>query len=406
MPRKMPFLKVDGRCIVDESGKPVILKGVALGGWLMMEGYMLCGRGIPERAFKRELARALGKEAMEDFTRSFRDIFVREDDISAIKSWGANCIRVPFNYRVVEFEDRAYSLDEEGLRYLDRVVEWCGENSIYCILDMHAAPGAQNPDWHADPGDKPEFFTSDINKDRYYRLWHFLADRYKDESAVAGYDVLNEPVVGFHEEHLVKDVYEKVTKEIRDADRRHIIFLEGNFWGQRIGFLGRPKDANTAYSIHAYPPPEYTFNWETDLQYPGRVHKLMWNKGKFEFLAKQYADFIEDACVPLYVGEFGINWRGGSFGELDWLKDILDVFRKYKLHWTYWTYKTVANPVFPDGIYRYTQNPDWVNRKGPVTGWENFYSLWCREKGRIMSSWHTENFALNNKLLSVLKDYF
>lgn len=406
MAQKLPFLKTDGRKIVDEDGLPVMLKGVALGGWLMMEGYMLYGRNIAERDFKASFEKALGKDALEDFTRSFRDTFIRESDIKLIKEWGANCIRVPFNYRIIEFEDRPFSLNEEGLGYLDRIVKWCEKHSIYCILDMHAAPGAQNPDWHADCSNKPEFFVYDLNKDRYLRLWHFIADRYRDVSAIAGYDVLNEPVVPNEQENLLKELYDNVTKEIRDADKRHIIFLEGNFWAQRLNFMGKPADGNTAFSIHVYPPPDYVFNWETDLKYPGRVYKLMWNKKKLEFFAGRYRNFIDDVNVPLYVGEFGVNWRGGSFGEAKWVKDCLDVFKKYGFHWSYWTYKTVCNSVFPDGIFRYVKNPLWVNRKGPVSGWETFSSLWPKEKGSMAFSWRTENFKRNDKLYSLLKKYF
>ncbi|MFA6142078.1 MAG: glycoside hydrolase family 5 protein [Candidatus Omnitrophota bacterium] len=407
MTQRLPFLKVSGTKIVDESGKPVMLKGVSLGGWLMMEGYMLYGRGIAERDFKSSFASALGKDALDDFTRSFRDVFIREEDIGIIKAWGANCIRVPFNYRVVEFEDRPFSLNEEGLKYLDRIVKWCERHSIYCILDMHAAPGAQNTDWHADStNSKSEFFAYELNQDRFYRLWHFLADRYKDVSAVAGYDVLNEPLLANEHEFVLKGIYDNVTREIRDSDKKHIIFLEGNFWGQRIGFLGKPTDHNTAYSIHAYPPPDYVFNWETDLKYPGKVYNLMWNRNKLAFLARQYESFVNKVKVPLYIGEFGVNWRGGSFGEAKWVKDCVDIFEEYGFHWTYWTYKTLSTNVFPDGIFRYTKNPAWVNRKGPLSGWETFNSLWPKEKGSIIYSWRTENFARNDKLLAVLKKYF
>jgi endoglucanase len=407
MEKKLPFLKTSGTDIVDGAGKSVQLRGVALGGWLMMEGYMMYGRNIAERDFKTSFERALGKDALADFTNSFRNTFIREEDIRLISQWGANCIRVPFNYRILEYEDRPFSLNEEGLRYLDSVIRWCEKYGLYCILDMHAAPGAQNPDWHADCSDsKPQFFDYELNMERYLRLWHFIAGRYKDVSAVAGYDVLNEPVVDFDKEGMLKDLYDKVTAEIRDVDRKHIIFLEGNFWAQRLDFMGKPKDKNTAFSIHTYPPPDYTFNWEADLTYPGRVYKLMWNKTKLDFLARQYKRLMDNVKIPLYVGEFGVNWRGGSFGEAEWVKDCLDIFKKYGFHWTYWTYKTVANSVFPDGIFRYTKNPAWVNRKGPLSGWEMFSSQWPKEKWSMIFSWRTENFNRNDKLYSLLKKYY
>lgn len=406
MARELSFLKVAGTGLIDKKGDPVTLKGVALGGWLMMEGYMMAGRNIPEREVKAVFEKTLGKEALDDLTRSFRDSFIREDDIKTIKSWGANCIRVPFNYRVVEYEDKPFSLNEEGLSFLDKAVKWCEKHGLYCILDMHAAPGAQNPDWHSDCTGKPELFTNDFNKDRYLRLWHFLATRYRDCEAVAGYDVLNEPVVKITEEGIVKDLYEAVTKEIRDIDKKHIIFLEGNVWGQRLNFLGKPKDSNTAYSIHTYAPVEFTFNLNRSLYYPGKVYNITWNKKTLEFLLKTYVSFKNNNKVPIYVGEFGVNARDGYYGEIDWVKDMLDIFKKHSFSWTYWTYKTIANSLYPDGIFRYLGNPAWVKREGPVYGWENFASQWPKEKGRMISSWRTENFKLNNKLCSALKKYF
>ncbi|MBN1527139.1 MAG: glycoside hydrolase family 5 protein [Candidatus Omnitrophica bacterium] len=402
---RLPLLKVRGTDIVDETGRPVHLKGVALGGWLLMEGYMFCGRLIPERTFREEFEKARGREALAEFTRAFRDTFIQESDIRTIKEWGANCVRVPFNYRLVEFEDRPFSLNEEGLGYLDRVVEWCEKYGLYCILDMHAAPGGQNPDWHADCA-SPEFFSNSFNIDRYLRLWYFLADRYSGSTAVAGYDVLNEPVVKLHEERLIKDVYEKVTKEIRNADTKHIIFLEGNNWAQRLGFLGTPKDRNTAYSVHMYAPSDYVFNWEIDLAYPGKVYNMMWDKKTLESIAEPYKDFIDMHKVPLYVGEFGINWRGGHYGELQWVRDVVEIFDKHRFHWTYWTYKTVANATYPDGIYRYLKNAPWIDRHGPVTGWENFPRLWQKDKKHIIASWKTDNFILNERLFSVLRNRF
>jgi hypothetical protein len=399
----LSILRVSGTDIVDKSGRKVWLRGVSLGGWLMMEGYMTGGRDIPESRIKADFERVLGSDALADFVRSYRDAFITEDDIETIKRWGANCIRVPFNYRLIEHEDRPFSLNDEGLGYLDKVIEWCDRHDIYCILDMHAAPGSQNHDWHSDCNGAPDLFYNEFNKDRYLRLWYFLADRYRDSSAIAAYDILNEPVVPLSDEWRVKDLYEKATKEIRSAGDRHIIFLEGNVWAQRLDFLGKPSDDNTAYSIHAYPPTDFTFNFVQGQRYPGKSQGLMWDKSKFEILAKPYRIFADLVKVPLYVGEFGVNARDGLYGEVEWVRDVVDVFKRNYLHWTYWTYKTVANYIYPDGLYRYVNNPPWVNRAGPVSGWETFAGLWKKDRNRIVSSWRTENFQLNEKILAVLK---
>lgn len=406
MTKKLPFLKVNKRNIVDESGKEVILKGVNLGGWLMMEGYMFGGRNTAEHDFRSSFEKSLGKSAVDDFTRSFRDTFIQESDFKAIKSWGANCVRIPFNYRLIEFEDRPYSLNEEGLAYLDKAVKWCEKHGLYCILDLHAAPGAQNAAWHSDSYGKIELFDSEMNKDRYLRLWFFLADRYRECSHVAGYDILNEPDLPILEEHKVRSLYEEAIKEIRSTDKKHIIFLEGNMWGQRLDFLGRQKDKNVAYSIHLYAPLDFSHNFEIGLKYPGKVYGILWNKAAFDAMAKAYDLFAGAVDVPLYLGEFGVNARDGHAGENEWVRDVLSICEKYKISWTYWTYKTIANYAFPDGIMRYVGNPAWVNRAGPIIGWETFSSLWNKEKGSMIFSWRTENFHRNDKLFEVLKEKF
>jgi len=35
------FLRADGKKIVDQNGKNVLLRGMGLGGWMLQEGYML-----------------------------------------------------------------------------------------------------------------------------------------------------------------------------------------------------------------------------------------------------------------------------------------------------------------------------------------------------------------------------
>ena len=404
--KKLPFLRVDKTSIVDEAGRPVILKGVALGGWLMMEGYMLGGRNITESEFKKGFEKTLSKEALEDFTKSFRDTFIREGDIRIIKRWGANCIRIPFNHKLIESEASGKGLNEEGLSYLDRAVRWCEKHSLYCILDMHAAPGAQNPGWHSDCSDVPMLLANSHNRDRYVKLWHLLSGRYKDSSAVAGYDILNEPFFDISDEGKLKDLYEAVTNQIRRNDARHIIFLEGNKWSERLNFIGKPKDGNTAFSIHAYLPIDFTHNFERDLRYPGRIYGATWNKRTLETLAGPYVKIMKRRKVPFYIGEFGAHARGGYYGELKWVKDMIDIFSKSRWSWAYWTYKTVANSAFPDGVYRYLKNPPWVRHEGPIRGWENLCLLWPKEKTKIIESWKTENFTLNKGLFSILKKYF
>jgi len=403
----LPFLRTDKTTIVDEAGRPVRLRGVGLGCWLMMEGYMLGGRNIAEHIVKQEFEKRLGREALDDFTRSFRETFIREDDVRRIKEWGASCIRLPFNYRLIQREGGAEDvLNEEGVSYLDRAIDWCEKHDLYCILDMHAAPGSQNHDWHSDSSGESTFFSDPREQERYCRLWGLLAGRYAERSCIAGYDVLNEPIVPISREGDVRTLYERVTKAIREVDARHMLFFEGTEWAQRIEFLGKPWDANSVYSIHTYLPTDFTFNFVPGLSYPVTDARITWEKKDSAAVLDEYCRFRDKQGVPLFDGEFGVQWRGGQFGESRWVGDMVELCNERDIHWTYWTYKTVANYIFPDGIFRYVQDPPWVHRAGAVSGWETFSSLWPTEREKMIESWKTENFTRNDALYDLLKKRF
>ena len=105
----------------------------------------------------------------------------------------------------------------------------------------------------------------------------------------------------------------------------------------------------------------------------------------------------------VFVGEFGINAREVLYGEDKWLKDTLQCFRKYNLHWTYWTYKAIKNSAFPDGMFSFRGNPSWVNRQGPKIGWETWPALWRKNKNAMVRSWDTSQFTPNTKIITCLR---
>lgn len=369
-----------------------------------MEGYILGGRNIAESAFKNSFKKIYGEKGLKEFERLFRDNFIVKEDFKNIAAMGANAIRVPFNARLIETKPFKYS--PGGFSYLDKVLSWAEECSLGVILDLHAAVGSQNCDWHGDSSGKALLWKMEEYKKRTYALWKTIAARYKDLPALIGYDVLNEPVMDKKDTDILKRFYQETIKAIRTEDTKHTIFLEGNIWSQQIDFLSDLVAENIEISIHAYCPLNFTFNFTPFYKYPGFVDGELWDQATMYRYLEPYAKFSDKHKVKIYVGEFGINWRGGGWGELDWLGDILDVFEKFKFDYTYWTYKAVSQHVFPDGIYQYIANNDYIKREGPVYGWENYLPLWRAQKNAIVNFWKAENCAPNQKLISKLKYYF
>jgi aryl-phospho-beta-D-glucosidase BglC (GH1 family) len=381
-----------------------VLRGVNLGSWLLMEGYILGGRNISEHIFKKDFAKKYGRRQLALFEAKFRGTFIIEEDIKRIASWGANCIRVPFNYRLIE--ESPYKYSRRGISLLKGLVSWAKKHKISVILDLHAAAGAQNADWHSDSSGKALLWQKKAYQDRTFALWQYLASEFKDDNTVLGYDVLNEPVVAKPDLKLLKRFYKKLIAQIRKVDAGHRIFLEGNTWAQEIDFLEDLLEPGVSVSIHTYLPLDFTFNFKPGLRYPGVVGGVLWDKSTLKRTLKRYRDFSKANDVDIFVGEFGVNYRGGFFGELTWLKDTLDLFKEWDFHWTYWTYKCVARHAFPDGIIQYLDNSFWVRREGPVYGWENFLDSWKGQKGRIINSLKSKAFVENRDILDILKKYF
>ena len=378
------------------------IKGVNLGGWLLMEGYILGGRNIAESEFKSLFKKRYGKKELERFETLFRDTFIQEKDFKIIKEWGANCIRVPFHYRLIE--KAPFKYDKKGFSYLEKVFRWAQDYDLKVILDLHAACGCQNEDWHSDSQGEALLWKKKIYQERTFRVWEEIVNRFKNRKPLLGYDILNEPVT--EDLKVLVNFYKELIKRIKACDNKHIIFLEGNMWATQIDFLKPLLEENIYISIHVYQPIDFTFNFYPYLKYPGRIKNTLWNKSKLRRYLESYCRFAQKNKTEIFVGEFGINWRGGFWGEEKYLVDLLDVFEEFKFGYTWWTYKSIKTYTFPDGLLQYLKNSKYVKREGPYLGWENYLDFWDKEKEEIVSCWNTDNFLPNQNLINILKRYF
>lgn len=386
------------------KSKSKTAKGINIGGWLLMEGYILHGRNIAEHQFKKQFKKVNGSKALLDFEHLFRNNFICKDDFKKIASLGANTVRLPFNYRL--FEEKPLHYNKNGFTYLDKAFQWAKDYNLKVVLDLHAACGAQSCDWHADSNGKALLWEKENYRQRTYKLWVVIADRYKDNPALYAYDVLNEPVLGNKSVTILKRFYKNLIKHIRCVDKNTLIFLEGSLWAQRIEFLKPLLENNIGVSIHTYQPLNYVFNFTPLQKYPGKVNGITWNKKRICQHLESYYEFSLKNKVKVFVGEFGINWRGGYFGESKWLDDILAAFDDFGFDYTYWTYKAIANNLFPDGIYQYFDNNEFIKREGPTYGWENYTYNWKKQKKKIANLWQTKNYTFNKNIGTILKKHF
>jgi aryl-phospho-beta-D-glucosidase BglC (GH1 family) len=344
-------LQVNGTRLVGPDGRPVVLRGVGLGGWMNMENF-ITGYPASESQQRRALARALGEEGCRRFFDRFLDAFFGPGDAAYLASLGMNSVRVPFNYRHFEDDDRPFELRPEGFERLDRAVEACAEHGIYTILDLHAVPGAQNQHWHSDnPTHWAHFWTHRHFQDRVVHLWEALADRYKDNPWVAGYNPVNEPadVTG----RVIGPFYRRLEKAVRAVDPHHVLFLDGNTYSTDFEQLGDPLP-NTVYTAHDYA----LAGFPDSGPYPGVSRGQHVDRSTVErtFLAR--TEYMRRTGTPIWIGEFGPVYTGDPDRDAQryrLLQDQLDIYAEHGASWSLWTYKDIGlqglATVRPDSPY-------------------------------------------------------
>lgn len=332
------WLKVSGEKIVSQKGDTVYLRGFGLGGMLHMENF-INGFSANEEAVRQGLLKVLGKEKYDLFFREFYKNYFTEPDAEYIQSLGLNLVRIPISYHLFEDDMNPGVIKQEAFKHLDRVIDLCATHQIYTIIDLHALPGFQNQHWHSDnPTHKALFWEYKDFQDRTVHLWEVIAERYKNNPWVAGYDVINEPADPTEEK--VFPYYKRLFEAIRKIDPHHIIFLEGNRYSIDFHMFTEIWD-NVVYTNHDYAGPGFMDGGD----YPGYSRGRYYDRDTVEKDFVTRSEFMFTHEVPVWVGEFGPVYTGvPEKDEMRYqvLKDQLANYNKYNVSWCIWLYKDLG----------------------------------------------------------------
>lgn len=325
------FVKTKGKDFIDGSGNKILLKGINLGNWLNPEGYMFRFKNVNSfRLIDNVIKELIGADEARKFWKTFRDNYITKEDIHFIKNIGLNHIRVPFNFKLFLVEDHPEIYLEEGFKRLDDVIRWCGEENLYVILDMHAAPGGQTGDNIDDSWSYPFLFESKDAQSTTTALWKKLAERYANEKIVIGYDLLNEPIPHFYENKeelnkLLEPLYKRIVEAIRSVDKNHTIFLGGAQWNTNFKVFSKPFDENLAYTFHKYWMPTE----QKEIQ--------------------EHIDFRDKYNEPIWLGESGEN-------NDEWIESFRKLLEANDIGWCFWPYKKMESTA---GIVSFSKTKEW-----------------------------------------------
>jgi endoglucanase len=337
------IIRVSGDRFLDAAGGPLRLRGVCLGGWLNMENF-ITGYSGNETLMRREVRRVLGDDRADGFFERLLSAFFAEEDAAFLGESGFNLVRIAVGYKHLEDDARPFEIKQDGFRHLDRAIEALGRHGVYSIVDLHALPGGQNHHWHSDnPTHVPGFWEHPHFQDRVVNLWQAIATHYRDHPWVAGYNLLNEPAD--ESRAVVGPFYRRLVAAIREIDRHHPVYLDGNTYATEFDVFTEPFE-NAVYTLHDYVP-------------AGLGRSNEYDRGAAESKFLQRSEYARATGSPILVGEFGPIYTGDP--EQDRLRrrildDQLDLYRRYGAGWALWMYKDLGRQglvsVRPDTAYR------------------------------------------------------
>jgi endoglucanase len=325
-------LTTQGTLIVNEAGDRVVLKGCNVGNWLLLEMWMLRvdhGQFRDQYMFEKNLEDRFGEAEKDRLMEVYRENWITPRDFKIIRSFGFNVIRLPFNYRLLEDDERPFELKRDAFKWLDRAIEMAEDAGLYVILDMHGVPGGQSVDHPTGRAGQNKLWDDPIYAKRTAWLWKQVAGRYRDRASVAGYDMINEPYTDFKADirPRLREISEEIYDSIREVDNWHIVFAPAPIWGG-LGFYGKPADngwVNVAFTEHHYPG---LFGGDPSM----KTHSDF----IYRALPKKQAE-LEAVQTPMLIGEWNPVFENLGGGDL--MRRYFDEYGSRGWAATIWSYK-------------------------------------------------------------------
>jgi len=319
------FYHTEGSRILGDDGTPAVLHGVAFGNEVWYD------HRIP-----------LKHHSQKDYER--------------VSSMGMNLVRFYLNYKTLESDDEPYVYLDDGWAWIDQNIDWAREQGIYLILNIHVPHGGFQS--LAKGG---ELWDVPVLQDRLVAMWKAIAERYRDEPVVFGYDLVNEPGVTKSKDQW-QELAQRLCDSIREVDTTHPLIVErvnsvaGKWESDEDNNFFLISDDNVIYTFHYYEPFDYTHQYAYWMDWTKDKEGGAWHDGRFERSKAYLRQQLEQQSawarkheVPLYLGEWGLiqycfeeNRNGVAY--VDDMLSLLDEFGWLN------TYHTYHEDSF--GIYR------------------------------------------------------
>ena len=171
------------------------MPGVNLGGWLVLERWMTPSVFAGTDATNEyELSQTVDGQAR---IQQHRQTFIQEADIKWLAQAGIRLLRLPIGYWALDDQPPYLSAKPQ----IDWLMDMARQYDLQVLLDLHAAPGAQNTSDHSGSGNTGNVqWYRRTNQQKTTQILLDITNEYGEHPALWGVELLNEPLVNTRRE--------------------------------------------------------------------------------------------------------------------------------------------------------------------------------------------------------------
>ena len=306
------FLRTENGGFVSQNGSHHVLRGLNLNDDLFYFTKDDLDKSAKNLDVFASLESRFGRYGARQLIKKHNEGFITPADLKYIRKLGANCVRIPLRYRYLYRKENCKGdIDFERLDFL---VEKCKKLGIYVIFDLHSAPGFQNASSSCGTGDESILFNSGKDgfeaRNAVIRLWTQVAVHYKDEPAVAAYDLLNRPL-HFNADwdkklDTLHKFYRRIYKAIRNVGDNHIVIMQAPFDPDTLPPENEFHADNVAYGLYSH----FRTTFETDSLVSG-IRSLKNRNVPFVICKIRSEENLDYSLTAL--NDTGASWFYGDF---------------------------------------------------------------------------------------------
>jgi endoglucanase len=260
-------------------------------------------------------------------------------DQDAVVELGANHVRLWVD-PVRDDAGQSYRIPPKQLAVLANMLDSLEQRGIYTVLAANWGPDARDGLWR-----------SAALQNSVVQVWQQLALHLRGRAAIAGLDIVNEPVppgVTFAvRQDRWLDLAVQIVKGVRAVDPSRVLMVQSAPDATPASFENmRPLPFDgLVYSVHSYFPMEFTHQGVMSEFAKARAYPEPMSNGRtsVQRLADELAPvqrFAQRHDVPIWVGEFSAPRWAPDGSAARYLADSIALFNQYGWSWAYHEFRT------------------------------------------------------------------